>query len=509
MSLKAFYNASVADDIAEDDPYVDAPGFFSSPAGSTEAFVAAPAQDVLWPLYPYEGPVARSFTITLVARQHEDNAVYNDRSKLPVARVTVALVTANVSAVAATTTRLSHLQPVSLLAGGPGGPVVSQLTAVINASREWHQLNFTFGLPGACLDCRVAVSFDYDGWISYWGSQMFFGNVEFTQLAVTRATSTTHHVSEHEVVTLPVMPPAANLSVDTRQNCPHLESGLVLLDTLGPFASGDNLTLPDNTRVLVQGCSLPVGTVLDQVVVPATSALIFDDADMTFAAQNILVYGELLAGAPECRLVASLTIELHGTRESTSGTLQGRSKGLVAMGGRIDLHGKEFDPWVRLAASVWPGQDRLVLQEPVNWERGQRVAVMPTNWRDLPDYQYEERTVRGLSADRRTVLLAERVNFFHYAGPEYQGEVALLSRRLVVRALADQSVPEAFGGHILVTGAGAGRGRFSGVQADRLGQKNVLGRYPIHFHLLDSAPDSFVRDCSITNSFFRAVVIHG
>lgn len=59
---------------------------------------------------------------------------------------------------------------------------------------------------------------------------------------------------------------------------------------------------------------------------------------------------------------------------------------------------------------------------------------------------------------------------------------------------------------------GAEFGRFSGVEATRVGQTNLLGRYPFHFHLLGnlSTPGLFFfSDNSVHHSFFRCFTVHG
>ena len=65
---------------------------------------------------------------------------------------------------------------------------------------------------------------------------------------------------------------------------------------------------------------------------------------------------------------------------------------------------------------------------------------------------------------------------------------------------------EDFGGHTLVQSSG--QARISGVELDTMGQKNVMARYPLHFHVLGEAPQSYIEDCSIQNSYFRAITIH-
>jgi hypothetical protein len=72
---------------------------------------------------------------------------------------------------------------------------------------------------------------------------------------------------------------------------------------------------------------------------------------------------------------------------------------------------------------------------------------------------------------------------FDSLGPEYQSEVALLSRRIVLQGDTGSAADNSFGGHSMVSGTQA-TGRISGVQADRMGQLNVLGRYPFHFHMM-------------------------
>lgn len=62
----------------------------------------------------------------------------------------------------------------------------------------------------------------------------------------------------------------------------------------------------------------------------------------------------------------------------------------------------------------------------------------------------------------------------------------------------------------MVAGEGA-TGRVRGVEFYRMGQTNVLGRYPMHLHLMGrgGGERSYVRDCSFHRSFYRCVSVHG
>ena len=76
-----------------------------------------------------------------------------------------------------------------------------------------------------------------------------------------------------------------------------------------------------------------------------------------------------------------------------------------------------------------------------------------------------------------------------------------------------QGVP-GYGAHIRASGAQA-VARLAGVELRRVGQTNVLGRYPVHYHLMGDvaaaggAPRASLSDCSIHQSYYRCVSIHG
>ena len=94
----------------------------------------------------------------------------------------------------------------------------------------------------------------------------------------------------------------------------------------------------------------------------------------------------------------------------------------------------------------------------------------------------------------------------HYSGPEYQTEVALLSRNILLQSSADVEGTWR-GGMVRIRG----QGRLQGVLAYRLGQYNSLGAYPIHWHMVPPAPSgaNYAHDCAVFRSFYRCFVVHG
>jgi len=215
----------------------------------------------------------------------------------------------------------------------------------------------------------------------------------------------------------------------------------------------------------------------------------------------------------------------------------------IAVTGQIDIHGMQFFPtWSRLAMTAEIGDKYVFLQDMVNWQPGQQIFITTTELKDARDWHRNEvRTIvkvwkTTIDATVAAIELDTPLTYKHYGGREYQAEVGLLSRNIVVQGDASNSNPTdtvnatctdptggtkstypcpnkyltGFGGHIQVMTAGA-KGRFSGLQLYRMGQTNVLGRYPLHWHLIGNtnSTDNYATDCSVYKAFFRCYTIHG
>ena len=137
------------------------------------------------------------------------------------------------------------------------------------------------------------------------------------------------------------------------------------------------------------------------------------------------------------------------------------------------IAGKQFNPtWTRLAAPAIPGSDRVFLQQRVNWEAGQKV-VLATSYAHDDYYDMNEvLTIRAIK--EKVIQFKERIKYYHHAGVEYQTEIGLLSRRIQLSG-DPSSDDERFGGHLMMMG----QGRIRGIETNRMGQFNVLGRYPV------------------------------
>jgi hypothetical protein len=187
---------------------------------------------------------------------------------------------------------------------------------------------------------------------------------------------------------------------------------------------------------------------------------------------------------------------------------------IVCCGGRMDFHGAELPrTWVKLGATAAKGSTAVTLSEPVSgWRVGDRVILTATRYDAIPDepdapsvrdkHETEERTIGGIDGLRLDVDAP--LEHEHTATGPYRGEVALLSRNVVVES-AD---PDAVRGHTMFHRDS--RGSISYAEFRHLGKTGELGKYSLHFHRVgDTMRGSSVVGASIWDSGNRWITIHG
>ncbi|EGC28910.1 hypothetical protein DICPUDRAFT_90740 [Dictyostelium purpureum] len=308
---------------------------------------------------------------------------------------------------------------------------------------------------------------------------------------------------DSELVT--IQKPPLELDPQDTSTCPYKDTDLVHWhdpsiwpNNLVPLPSS-NIVLPEGKRALISPCSISQTDVYQKISIPKNSELVFTDSNITIHIHDILVLGKFTMGTKSCRYNSYINIIFHGskTTEDTISQHYG-SKGIaVEKGGFISIHGKQYHyTWTKLSATVW--------SDSVNWEVGQQVLITTSIFKDEVDNQNEVLTIAAIQG--KTIQFTTPVKFYHYGGQEYQSEVALLSRRIVLNGDGDGSADnDSFGGHVLVVG----EGQFAGIQLKKCGQTNLKARYPLHFHLAGIVKNSFISDCSVTNSYYRCYTIHG
>jgi len=356
-------------------------------------------------------------------------------------------------------------------------------------------------------------------------------------------------------------PPEPNDS-GTRFNCPHEATDLLDWHSSATWggagipAFGENIILPSNSKVIVRQS---VEGTLGVITIPSSSELIFDEhrnGGISFEVRGIKVLGKLTIGSETCRIESLVQITLHGSRpnDAVTNVREPTYKGIdVTDGGELSLHGQRyFRTWTRLATTAEPGDVIIMLQNKVDWVAGQEIVLVTTAVKDSREWHRNEvaivksviqnPTVPSGEVVGAAVILQSPIMYQHVANSGYQGEVGLLTRKIVIQGSESDSEPtdpdplncqynsstspgttryiygdrgrpcpntelSGFGGHVIIRNGS--RGYVEGVELYRMGQTNVLGRYPMHFHLLNECPDCYFRFSSVHRSYYRCVSIHG
>ena len=160
---------------------------------------------------------------------------------------------------------------------------------------------------------------------------------------------------------------------------------------------------------------------------------------------------------------------------------QGILPAIVCCGGRMDFHGAPLSrTWVKLGATAKTGDTAVTLAEPVTgWKVGDRVIVTAhaDYTDDGKDAAVAPKSASSRPSTARKLTLDKPLEIEHLGDGDYRGEVANLSRNVVVES-AD---PDGVRGHTMYHRDSAGS--ISYAEFRHLGKEGVLGRYSLHFHL--------------------------
>ena len=263
---------------------------------------------------------------------------------------------------------------------------------------------------------------------------------------------------------------------------------------------------PSATEVAVIPCGMAV--VLDENAelkgLTINGVLRFAEKNLELRTNWIMVHGKLEVGTPEHPFRHRAIITLTGNNPSEDQMGMG-TKVIGVMGGVLELHGEPRKGWTKLAQTAPRGANQITVLDARDWRVGDRIVLAST---DYNPEQAEVRTITAISGN--TITLNEQLRYPHFGeitfGVDQRGEVGLLSRNILIRG-DESSINSGFGGHIMAMQGSTMR--ISGVELHRMGQRNLLGRYPIHWHLMGRAPGQYIKHSSIHESFNRCITIHG
>ncbi|MEP6687692.1 MAG: G8 domain-containing protein [Gemmatimonadales bacterium] len=265
--------------------------------------------------------------------------------------------------------------------------------------------------------------------------------------------------------------------------------------------AGDSVVVPGDRTVLLDVSPPPLASLT------IAGALVFDEADVDLTTGWIAVLGTLRIGTTAQPFEHRATITLTGSADAPPVMGMG-NRVLGVVGGTLDLHGEPRAGWTRLAATAPAGATQLVLANALELRAGDKVVVASS---DFDPNRAEVVTVTSRSGTMLT--LAQPLAYTHYgelqtiAGRtvDERAEVGLLTRNIVIQGDSATSVG-GFGGHLIGMG---GTLRVDGVELHFMGQKGLMARYPMHWHVMGPVDGQYFTRSSVWKSFNRCVTVHG
>ena len=264
-------------------------------------------------------------------------------------------------------------------------------------------------------------------------------------------------------------------------------------------AEGDVVTIGEGMEVVLD-VSPPAlnGINLDGTLTFA------DGAELELTTEWIMNRGKLEIGTESDPYRGNATITL--TDKVPGENIMGMGdRGILMMGGHLNLHGNRENSWTKLAATAEAGSTRIDVLDASGWRAGDTIVLAST---DFNPRQAETRVIRSIRRNR--ITLDSPLQYMHFGeityGVDERGEVGMLTRNIKVQASADAE-ESYFGGHIMAM-AGS-RMTVSGIELTRMGQHLTLARYPIHWHINGDVTGQYIRNSAIHDTFNRCVTIHG
>jgi hypothetical protein len=235
-----------------------------------------------------------------------------------------------------------------------------------------------------------------------------------------------------------------------------------------------------------------------------------DNKDLELSTEWIMVHGELEIGteAKPHTHKATITLTDNVKDEDMSGiggTNDRSDRGIMMMGGTLNLHGTEKNSWTKLAKTAAADSNTIEVLDAGDWKKGDVIVLAST---DFDPHQAERRTIAAVRGN--TITLDKKLDYMHFGkitfGVDERGEVGMLSRNILIQASPDAD-KTLFGGHIMAMNGG--KMFVEGVELNRMGQNMHLARYPIHWHLIGDAQGQYIRNSAIHDTYSRCVTVHG
>src|SRR5688500_16435556 len=174
-------------------------------------------------------------------------------------------------------------------------------------------------------------------------------------------------------------------------------------------AAGDKVTIAKDKNVLLD------------VSPPALSSLTIDgklsfanNADLELTTEWILLHGELEIGTEARPHTRKATITLtNNIKDEDVGGMGGANdrsdRGILLMGGTLNLHGNRTNAWTKLSKTADAGSTSIEVLNAAGWRVGDEVVLAST---DFDPRQAERRTIAAIRGN--TITLDKKLDFMHF-----------------------------------------------------------------------------------------------
>jgi cell migration-inducing and hyaluronan-binding protein len=219
-----------------------------------------------------------------------------------------------------------------------------------------------------------------------------------------------------------------------------------------------------------------------------------NNKDLELTTEWIMLHGELEIGtekSPHTRK-ATITFTNNVKDEDISGVGGANDKvdrGIMLMGGTLNLHGDRTNTWTKLSSTANAGSTSIQVLNAAGWRSATRLSSRPRI--SIPGRRSGEpflpsEEIRSRSTRSWTTCTSARSPSTWMNG----AKSVLLTRNIKLQASADAE-QSFYGGHVMAMVDS--KMYVEGVEFNRMGQNLTLARYPIHWHLIGDAQGSTSR----------------
>ncbi|PRP75664.1 G8 domain-containing protein, partial [Planoprotostelium fungivorum] len=275
----------------------------------------------------------------------------------------------------------------------------------------------------------------------------------------------------------------------------------------GNLAVNASVNIAANSKILFDASP---SVALGYITVGGILAIKDTTLDINIRGLLVKAGGLLVAGTADCPITSKVTITLYGNKgDPTSmgtdpydGVIFGDKSIWTATNGSIQLYGWKSGPsWTRISATAKVNDTSISLVEAVTWKVGDVFFITSTDF---------HRTISAVTNGGKTISFSQGLTYQHYGVVPMNAEVGLLTRWIVIRG-DNSSINSMYGGHLGMRNSNKNGGTvLSGVELTQMGQAGILGRYPVHFHMMRYVYNMGVSatDLSIHHNYQRCISIH-